>query len=414
MQAIEAVLAEGFPPPGVLPRPGKRAAFTEAAARLGIAPHTLRAYFSAAAGTVAHPDWSIYDRWCAEHPLDTSAPVATDVSGILRREVAQRDRLIASLRERLRDHEAQAKEQRLAASLRFDPYEVSTEVHTADSPGFPMTMWSDWHWGETVDAREMGGVNVFNREIAYERVDKLIDGTLKLLRNYSGVNPSFPGVWVCLGGDLISGGIHEELRETNWGTIEEQANEVGGALAGALLRMADEFGEVFVPCVVGNHGRRAFKPVAKRHVRENREWGIYKSLEAQFAGDPRFHFFIPDDVDYHFEVYGHRFLLTHGDTLGVKGGDGIIGAVGPIRRGSVKVGGAEAQIGRNFDTMIIGHWHAYQPRGALVPVITNGTFKGFDEYARTLLRVPYDKPVQALWLVTPKHGIGAQWGVDLS
>jgi hypothetical protein len=37
--------------------------------------------------------------------------------------------------------------------------------------------------------------------------------------------------------------------------------------------------------------------------------------------------------DVHYRVYGVRFLLNHGDMLGVKGGDGIIGAIGPIMRG---------------------------------------------------------------------------------
>jgi YNFM family putative membrane transporter len=37
----------------------------------------------------------------------------------------------------------------------------------------------------------------------------------------------------------------------------------------------------------------------------------------------------------HYRVYGLRFLLNHGDMLGVKGGDGIIGAIGPMQLGFV-------------------------------------------------------------------------------
>lgn len=405
---VERALGEGHAPRHTQPMSGKRAAIVVAAERLGISASTLRHAFTNTAAP--EPDWSIYDRW---REAQATAPIGAEAAD-LRSEITWRDRAIDDLRSRLRDIERADEAERLVSSLRFEPYRVSVEDHDPSSPGFPMTIWSDWHWGETVDRRELGGLNEFNRDVAHARVDRLVSRTIDVFTNYAGRDPSYPGIWVCLGGDMISGGIHEELRETNWGTIEEQAHEVGGALLGALLRVADEFGRVFVPCVVGNHGRRSFKPVAKRRVRENREWGVYKSLEAQLAADPRFTFFIPDDVDYLFEVYGHRFLLTHGDALGVKGGDGIIGAVGPIRRGNLKIGAAEAQIGRHFDTMIIGHWHSYQPRGALVPVITNGTFKGYDEYARTLLRVPYDRPVQAAWLVSPKHGVAGQWPIDLS
>jgi hypothetical protein len=42
--------------------------------------------------------------------------------------------------------------------------------------------------------------------------------------------------------------------------------------------------------------------------------------------------------DVHYRVYALRFLFNHGDTLGVKGGDGIIGAIGPIMRGEAAAG----------------------------------------------------------------------------
>lgn len=298
-----------------------------------------------------------------------------------------------------------------AGSLRFTPTIIPPKAHVSGDPGFPMTIWSDWHWGEVVRKDETGGANAFNRRIAIKRVDSLVNNTIRLLRDYAGRTPSYPGIWVMLGGDMISGSIHDELRETNWGTVEEQAIEVGDVLAGALLRMADEFGSVHVPCVVGNHGRKAHRPPAKAKVRENREYGVYKSLARQFAGDKRFHFYVPEETDFFFSVYGHRFLLTHGDSLGVKGGDGIIGALGPITRGTIKVAASERQIGRDFDTLVMGHWHTYIPRSEAVAAIVNGTLKGYDEYARLFLRVRFARPSQALWLVSPKHGIAAQWPV---
>jgi hypothetical protein len=143
------------------------------------------------------------------------------------------------------------------------------------------------------------------------------------------------------------------------------------------------------------------------------EFIVYKNLERHFAYSSDINFYIPDGPDFFFTIYGHRFLLTHGDRMGVKGGDGIIGSIGPISRGNFKIGRAEGSIGREFDTMVIGHWHSYQPAGALLPVVVNGTLKGYDEYAKNMLRVPFSKPTQALWLVSPKHGIAAQWGVDV-
>ncbi len=293
-----------------------------------------------------------------------------------------------------------------------DPPSWLYKPKAAHLPGVPMTIWSDFHWGEVVGKSEVGGVNEFNRTIAKERFKKLLDITLSLTLEHM-VNPDYPGIVVCLGGDFISGNIHDELAQTNEGFVQQSIIEVQEQLIAGLKLLADKFGKVFVPCVVGNHGRNTLKPRAKGRVYESYEWNLYCQLELYFRDDPRIQFLIPNETDAYFTVLGHRFLLTHGDTLGVKGGDGIIGAIGPIARGVTKVGRSEAQIGRDFDTLLMGHYHTYIPRGDAVPVIVNGALKGYDEYARLMLRVPYSRPSQALWFVHSKYGITAQWQIYL-
>ena len=276
----------------------------------------------------------------------------------------------------------------------------------------PVAFWSDWHWGETVRRSEVGGVNEFNYAIAHARVQRLVDTTIVLARQHMG-KIQYPGVVVCLGGDMISGQIHEELRETNWATVQQTLIEVQDEITSALTRMADEFGHVQVIGVVGNHGRMKMKPHAKHRIFENFEWSLYQQLERHFRDDQRIDFHIPEGPDAFFTVLGHRFMLTHGDALGVKGGDGLIGALGPIARGALKIGRAQAQIGRDFDTLMMGHWHLYIPRGDAAPVIVNPTLKGYDEFAHTILRVPYSRPAQSLTFVHAEHGITAQWQVYL-
>lgn len=280
------------------------------------------------------------------------------------------------------------------------------------APGVPMLFLSDWHWGEIVDPIQVGGANKFNRAIAKLRVQRLRDAALDLTVNHM-VKPSYPGIVVCLGGDMISGNIHEELRETNEGSVQQAVLEVQEQLEAFLASMADQFGRVFIPCVVGNHGRTTLKPRMKNRVYESYEWNLYCQLERHFRNDKRVQFMIPGETDAYFSVLGHRFLLTHGDTLGVKGGDGIIGALGPITRGTIKVGRSEAQIGRDFDTLLMGHWHIYIPRGDASAALVNGSLKGYDEYARLQLRVPYSRPSQSLWFIHEKYGFTAQWPIYL-
>ncbi len=298
------------------------------------------------------------------------------------------------------------------AAMTADPPRWLIKKTKPGAPGVPIVVWSDWHWGEKIDRVQVGGVNEFNRAIARKRVQTLIEKTISLTFSHM-VKPSYPGIVVCLGGDFITGAIHEELGATNDGTVQQAILDCEEALIWALTEIADRFGRVFVPAVVGNHARDTHKPRAKNAVYQNYEWSMYCRLERHFKGDKRIQFMIPGETDCLFTVCGHRYFLTHGDRLGVKGGDGMIGALGPITRGVIKVGRQQAQIGRDFDTMIICHWHTHIPRSEASAVIVNGCLIGYNEYANLGLRVPYSRPSQALWFTHPEYGVTCQWAIYL-
>lgn len=274
----------------------------------------------------------------------------------------------------------------------------------------PFAFWSDWHYGEVVNKEETGGVNEFNNAICKERVRHLVEGTIRMIRGFSFKDGSAPpeGIVVALGGDMISGDIHEELAETNEGTPMQGVNDVLDLLIWGINAMKKEFGKVFVPCVIGNHPRTTKKMRAKQAVYLSYEWNMYCMLERYYRYDKDVTVFVPGETDAYFRVAGQRFLLTHGNLMGVKGGDGIIGALGPIARGAVKMRGSESKIGRDYDYLIMGHWHQeiWLPR-----VIVNNSLKGYDEYARLFLRADPSRPSQCLWFVHPEHGITSRISV---
>lgn len=323
---------------------------------------------------------------------------------------AQRD-LKAAVREADSAERIRTEVYNLASRSPEPPAWLVKQIKHDGVRGVPVTIWSDWHYGEVVRPEEVGGVNDFTAAIAANRIEKLVNTTIELCNEHMGkAKQSWPGIVVCLGGDMISGDIHEELVATSERTTQQCINELTDLIAAGLERLADVFGKVFVPCVVGNHGRATKKPRMKGRVYTSHEWNIYCNLERHFRKDKRINFLIPGETDAYFKVYSHRFLLTHGDSLGVAGGDGIIGAIGPIKRGTMKVGRSEAQIGRDIDTVLMGHWHQML---WLPGVIVNGALKGYDEYARLKMRAPYERPSQALFFVHPEHGITAKWEVFL-
>lgn len=270
------------------------------------------------------------------------------------------------------------------------------------SPGVPSVNWSDWHWGEKVFPEQIAGVNNrFDLRVAHERARTILERTLDLCFNHVR-NPSYPGIVVNLGGDMLTGDIHKELLESNDAPTIPALLDLFGVLITMLTKLADEFGRVLVCCVIGNHDRNTQKFQFKNATYTSLSWALYCLLERHFQHDQRLVFLIPDGFDCYYEVQGKRYLLQHGDRMGVRGGDGHVGVIGPIVRGTQKLRKQYAAIGRPVDMVILGHWHTFLN---LPGVRVNGSLKGYDEFAMGN-RFDPEPAAQMLWFTHPRWGIG--------
>ena len=367
-------------------QPALRASTTvdEAARRLGISEASLRSVCK----SYSIPYRKMLGTMTGEEPPDLA-------------------RQVRELRTRVRELEEGAlTDERVKREIigvkEADPRPPDWLIETAKAkkaPGVPVLFATDWHWDETVEPGQIGGVNRYSREIAHARAKAFIANAIDVLTQHM-VCPEYPGIVLAIGGDMISGEIHEELTATNEAPVLASVLDLFPVLAWAITQLADRFGNVFVPAVAGNHGRITQKIRTKGRAFTSLDWLLYQFLAKRFDGDKRVAFQIPDGPDALFSVYGHRFLLTHGDTLG-KGGDGIIGALGPILRGDTKKRSRNAQIDQGYDTLAIGHFHTLIQ---MQRVIVGGSLKGYDEFASSL-SLPFEPPRQALWIVHPDHGI---------
>jgi hypothetical protein len=289
----------------------------------------------------------------------------------------------------------------LAQAHLQSPTWASSPTGVHGSAGVPTLLLSDFHWGEVVLAEEVWGTNEYDLETAARRLRRVIDTACYLLDEVVVSPEGYPGIVLALAGDMVSGGIHEELLATDAKPPAACVVDLAEQLAAAIDRLADTFGRVFIPCVTGNHGRTTRRTWKKKRVETSWDWMLYLMLEQRFAGDDRVKFAVSQDTDVLYSVAGKSYLLTHGDELGVRGGNGIIGALGPIMRGRHKIASANADLGREHDVLVMGHWHQYIN---LRHVIVNGSLKGYDEYARAS-RFSYEPPTQALWITHPEHGV---------
>jgi len=272
--------------------------------------------------------------------------------------------------------------------------------------GVPTLLASDWHFDEVVDPRQINGVNAFNRTIALRRIKRLFAKTVDLLIHHM-ANPKYDYFVLDLGGDMLSGNIHEELRETNETPVSLSMLALMDALVAGIDLLLGHFPKIVVNCVPGNHGRWDKKPRAKNRVYETYEWILYQFLAKHYGGNKDVFFNVADGADLPYSIYNTRYLLTHGDQF--KGGSGIAGALSPLMLGDARKRKRSIAIDQPYDYMVLGHWHQYiMAKG----IIVNGSLKGADEYSFQS-NFDYELPTQALWVTHPIWGITARWPIYL-
>jgi len=273
--------------------------------------------------------------------------------------------------------------------------------------GTPTLFLSDLHWGERVFKSQVNGVNEFDLDIAQRRLKTVCETSIVLLRDVLSKG-DYDGIVVPLGGDMLSGNIHDEIRESNVLPVNACLLDLLDHLIAVIDTLKKEFGTVYVPCVTGNHGRHDRKPRAKNAVIDNYEWILYQFLARHYAKDDRVTVQVADSTDIVYPVQGRRFLMTHGDQF--YGGSGISGPLVPWSIGDARKRARQQAINMPYDTMIFGHWHqlAWGPGDRW---IVNGSLKGYDEYANRN-NFGFEKPQQALFVTHPKHGITFRMGVQ--
>ncbi len=255
---------------------------------------------------------------------------------------------------------------------------------------------SDTHFDEVVNEDEVMGYNSYNRVIAARRLKSFFEKVIQIPRDYF-QGFKYDGCTLFLGGDMFSGSIHEELVETNEGTIDAALLFWLERIHAGIAMLVEHYGKLHIPCVVGNHGRRTKKMRMKLRASDNVDWLLYNLLARDFKDDKRITFEIPVGADIIVSVAGTKYMLTHGDQF--RGGGGIAGIFNPIIKGQHKKAQRQIALNQPYDVMILGHWHQFTiGPGFLV----NGSLKGYDEYAY-LGNFAAEPPQQALWLTVPER-----------
>lgn len=273
---------------------------------------------------------------------------------------------------------------------------IEKPISSIKNAATPIILLSDWHFEETVDPATINFLNEYNLDIAEKRWFKCIQNSLRLVqldREHSEIK----NLVLWLGGDFITGYIHDELIENNSLSPTQATRFAKKRIISAIefYLQYGNFENIHIVCNFGNHGRTDVKKKISTGYKNSYEWGMYMDIADYFYSNKKITFTIPDGYFAYIQVYDFICRFWHGDTI--KYGGGIGGLTVPLIK-AIHRYNQQKQAHYNF----LGHYH--QLFQATKDCTVNGSGIGFNAYAQFIGASP-EEPLQSYNLIDSKRGM---------
>lgn len=296
------------------------------------------------------------------------------------------------------------------AACPVDRFKINVTKHSsATNNGYHNILpISDVHFGEVVNAEGINGLNSYDIAISKARHIALFK------RNYE-----YASMFGCntlhlfFLGDIFSGNIHDELKETNESPIMRCVVDYYTFITGLILEYANLYERIDISCVVGNHARNTQKYQFKNKAFDNYEYIMYEFMKSTLEKEAKN---ITVDVSRSvvmFPKVGRQtWKIEHGDRY--KGGSAFVSPWSTSIRDNVKDLEMFAGAGDKFGAVIMGHWHTggemYLP-GSNVPVYMNPSIIGPGEYSVNQIHSAY--PASSFAFITDGTKVISKTNIDL-
>lgn len=296
-----------------------------------------------------------------------------------------------------------------AAFETVGPFQV-TKINKAEKPRVKVedranvVVISDTHIGLKIDPEEIM-TNGYDWRIAARRLGKLSRQVAEFKHDH---RDECPELHVCLGGDLGQGIIH--LNDAGTDLITYQVIGITYYLTQMIDYWRKSYSKIIVHCTPDNHMRLTHKGPDRalaQKATDSYATMIHFALQMGFRGVDDVEFDVPKTAIDTFNVLGHKFGLTHGDTHITPGNVGQSVNVKAIANQVMKLN-ATVKDGKHYDAIILGHVHVplnMHLNETGTELVINGTGSGTDAYAESLgfFRT---KPHQVLFEVTKGYAVG--------
>jgi hypothetical protein len=252
---------------------------------------------------------------------------------------------------------------------------------------------SDWHVGEVVDPAMVNGINEYNPDIAKERAERYFERVASQVKLLAGkYKVETLGLW--LGGDMLSGTIHDDIAESNDLGALGEAEMLLPMWDSGIRYLLEYVPRIHIVASDGNHGRITEQQRVSTRGKYSLELFMYKQMRerAKDLAD-RVTWQIDLGILHYVDVFGYMHRFSHGDSL--RFGGGVGGLIIPLRKRIAKWDEHQPSA-----YTVIGHFHQLGfPRTAM----TNGSLIGFNAFAQKIGAAP-ELPAQLFWAIHPQIG----------
>lgn len=257
-----------------------------------------------------------------------------------------------------------------------------------------VALLSDAHVEEVVLPGSTPYPNEYNLKIADQRLGRFFAGYKWLIQFHRHAFKIRDQIlWI--GGDLMSGHIHEELKMSTAMPPLETLLWLRSRLAAGIDSLLEdgELDTLQIVCSYGNHGRTTPKPYRALGAVHSYEWLLYQWLASMYENNPRVQFLADRSGHQYAKAYEFDLHFHHGDETNYGGGVGGISI--PLNKAT-----AQWDIAKKCHYHNFGHWHQYQDTGRIA---VNGSVIGFNAYAMSIKATP-EPPQQSFYLLDSKRG----------
>lgn len=263
---------------------------------------------------------------------------------------------------------------RMQANLKMRTLAIKSTTPKRHEATF-IAMASDWHAEEPVVAANVNHLNEYNLDVFDKRSTKYFENLVKLVKKErAGVDIKNLVLW--LGGDFITGNIHEDTSVQNQLGPMDAIFLVQQKLLAGLGYVLNELPGIRITCPTsdGNHSRITKKQMIKSEHENSLEYYMYHNLARYFKSQATDH---PIDVvisgSYHtyLDIHGYVCRFHHGHAISYQGGQGGI---------TIPANKIIGRWNRSRPAYLdfFGHFHQRLDGGKFV---ANGSMIGYNEYA---------------------------------